>query len=94
MRSVILAFNAAHQVPDEPTRGYHETITGAWLRIIHTTIRIYGPAGSADEFLDGQPQLHEKKILRLFYSPELIMSPEAKRQFVDPDLTSLPRSLP
>ena len=92
MRSGIRAYNAVHQVPDEPTRGYHETMTMAWLRIIHTTIDLYGPAGSADEFVDGQPQLWEKKNLRLFYSRELIMSPRAKREFVEPDLAPLPRA--
>jgi hypothetical protein len=90
MRSGIRAFNAANKVPDELTRGYHETMTAAWLRIIHATIQIYGPASSADEFVDGQPQLREKKNLRLFYSPDLIMSPLAKREFVEPDLTPLP----
>jgi hypothetical protein len=91
MRSGIRAYNAAHGVPDEPTRGYHETMTQAWLRIIHATLQIYGPAGSADEFVDGQPQLREKKVLRLFYSPELMMSPAAKREFIEPDLTPFPR---
>jgi hypothetical protein len=93
MRSGIRAYNAAHHVPDvpdEPTRGYHETMTLAWLRIIHTTIRLYGCAASADEFVDSQPQLKEKKILRLFYSPEVMMSARAKREFVEPDLAPLP----
>jgi hypothetical protein len=90
MRSGIRAYNAAHQVPDEPTRGYHETMTVAWLRIIHATLRVYGPAGSADEFVNGQQQLWEKKNLRLFYSPQLMTSSQAKRKFVEPDLTPLP----
>jgi hypothetical protein len=89
----IRAYNAAHHVPDEPTRGYHETMTLAWLRIIHTTLCVYGPADSADDFVDGQPQLREKKNLRLFYSPELIMSARAKREFMEPDLTPLPRTV-
>jgi len=94
VRSGIQAFNAANHIPDEPTRGYHETMTAAWVRIIHTTIQIYGKAGSADDFVDGQPQLWEKKNLRLFYSRELIMSPRAKREFVKPDLAPLPRFAP
>jgi hypothetical protein len=35
MRSGLLALNAAHQVPDAVDRGYHETITVAFLRLIH-----------------------------------------------------------
>jgi hypothetical protein len=94
MRAGIRAYNAGHCVPDEPTRGYHATITLAWLRIIHTTIHLYGRADSADEFVDSQPQLLEKKSLRLFYSPELMMSARAKREFVEPDLAPLPRAGP
>jgi hypothetical protein len=90
MRSGIRVYNAAHNVPDEPTRGYHETMTVAWMRIIDVTVRIYGRANSADEFLNGQPQLWEKKNLRLFYSPKLMMSPRAKQEFIEPDLAPLP----
>jgi hypothetical protein len=91
IRAGIQDYNLAHQVPDEPTRGYHETMTRAWLHIIHTTMRIYGGVESADAFVQSQPQLLEKKNLRLFYSPELIMSAAAKREFVEPDLAPLPR---
>jgi hypothetical protein len=93
MRSGIRAYNAAHGVPDEPTRGSHETMTGAWLRIIHATMQVYGPKDSSEAFVDGHPQLREKKNLRLFYSPDLIMSAAAKREFVEPDLTPLPRPI-
>ena len=61
------------------TGGYHETMTQAWLRIIHTTIQEYGQRATADEFFDFHPQLNQKKILRLFYSAELFMSPRASR---------------
>jgi len=91
LRDGIRAYNAANNVPDTATSGYHETMTMAWLRIIHTTMQEYGQRVTADEFFDLHPQLSQKKILRLFYSAELFMSPEAKREFVEPDLTSLPR---
>src|SRR6187549_2000028 len=81
VRAGIRAYNAANGIEDTPTGGYHETMTQAWLRIIYTTLREYGAAASADEFLDGQPQLTQKKILRLFYSAALFMSPDAKRTF-------------
>lgn len=86
----IRAYNAANNVPESPTSGYHQTTTMAWLHIMAATIAEYGPAATADEFLDGQPQLTQKKILRLFYSRERFMSPEAKTTFVTPDLASLP----
>lgn len=91
LRAGIRAYNAANNVQDMPTSGYHETMTMAWLHVIHATIQVYGQRATADEFFDFHPQLGQKKILRLFYSPELFMSPEAKREFVEPDLTPLPK---
>jgi hypothetical protein len=92
IRAGINAINTAHRVPDAPDRGYHETITQAWVRLVDMTLREYGPAETADNFLDQHPQLLEKKALRLFYSKELMMSPRAKAEFVEPDLTQLPAS--
>jgi hypothetical protein len=92
MRTGIRALNAAHSVPDELTRGYHETMTQAWMRLVQVTLCEYGPAGSADEFFELHPQLAEKKVLRLFYSRQGMMSAEAKARFVEPDLAPLPKS--
>jgi hypothetical protein len=92
IREKIKALNAVHQVPDLPTRGYHETMTQAWMRLVQLTLCEYGPAQTADCFLDQNPQLSEKKVLRLFYSRDLFMSPRAKIEFLEPDLAPLPRS--
>jgi hypothetical protein len=92
IRDAIKAHNAAHQIPDSPTSGYHETMTQAWLRLVDLVLREYGPAANADTFLDEHPELSEKKTLRLFYSRQRFMWPEAKTSFVEPDLTPLPRS--
>jgi len=93
MREKLNALNIVHKVPDLPTRGYHETMTQAWLRLVHLTICEYGPAETADVFYEQNPQLSEKKTLRLFYSRDLLMSPQAKIEFVEPDLAPLPRSV-
>lgn len=90
VRRGIQAYNAAHNVPDGPHMGYHETVTQAWMRLVHMTMQVQGTAETADAFCDAQPQLGQKKALRFFYSPERIMSPEAKHSFVEPDLTPLP----
>jgi hypothetical protein len=87
----IRAYNAANNVPESLTRGYHQTTTMAWLHIIAAMLAEYGPAATADEFIDAQPQLTQK-ILRLFYSRERFASPEAKTSFVAPDLAPLPVS--
>jgi len=92
VRERIKAHNAAHQVPESPTGGYHETMTQAWMRLVHHTICEYGTADNADAFFEQHPELSEKKTLRLFYSRELFMSPRAKVQFVEPDLAPFPQS--
>ena len=90
IRENIRALNAAHGVTDSPTRGYHDTITRAWLQLVHTTLAQFGPAETADAFLDAQSQLGNKRTLLLFYSRDLLMSAEAKASIVAPDLTPLP----
>jgi hypothetical protein len=92
LRAGIQAHNAAHAIPESLTSGYHETMTQAWLRLVHVILCEYGPADTADAFCDAHPELLEKKTLRLFYSRERFLSAEAKVTFVEPDLAPLPRS--
>lgn len=93
LRFGIRSYNAFHNIADLPTSGYHETMTCAWLQLVNTTLCQFGPAASADTFFDRQTQLNEKRALLLFYSRDLIMSPEAKCSFVPPDLAPLPQPL-
>lgn len=93
LRTGIQAYNAAHGIQDTPTGGYHETMTQVWLQLVYTTLRQFGPADTADAFFEAQTQLRDKRTPLLFYSRELIMSPEAKRSFVAPDLAALPQPL-
>jgi hypothetical protein len=90
LRAGIKAHNAAHRIPEAIDSGYHETMTQAWLRLVHLILSEYGPAENADAFADAHPELMEKKTLRLFYSRGRFMTMEAKSRFVEPDLTSLP----
>ncbi len=91
VRSGVQAFNSAKGIVDSPTGGYHETMTCAWLHLVHTTLCQSGKATSAEAFLDEHPQLTQKRILLLFYSRDRIMSVDAKRTFIEPDLAPLPR---
>jgi hypothetical protein len=90
MRAGIKRLNAAHGTPETPTRGYHETMTQAWLRLVHVTLREHGPGRNATDFYEQHPELTQPKVLRLFYSRELINSPEARAGFVPPDLAEFP----
>lgn len=91
LRAGIQAYNAAQGIQDTPTGGYHETMTQIWLQLVSTALRQFGPADTADAFFDAQTQLCDKRTPLLFYSRDLLMSPEAKRSFVAPDLAPLPR---
>jgi hypothetical protein len=44
---------------------------------------------SADAFCNQQPKLMQKTHLQLYYSRERLITWEAKREFVEPDLTPL-----
>jgi hypothetical protein len=93
IRAGIKAYNAANQVPEGPDRGYHETTTMAWMRLVHLTLCEYGHCENARDFYEQNPQLSQKKVLRLFYSRELFTSPRAKTEFMEPDLGPLPESI-
>ena len=90
MRTGLLAYNEAQNVPDELTRGYHETLTQAWMRLVHVTLKLYGRCDTADVFVDANSQLLSMRALLLFYSRDRILSAEAKRGFIPPDLAPLP----
>lgn len=90
MRAGVMAYNAANQVPEAIDRGYHETITQAWMHLVYLTLCEFGPSESADAFLDKHTQLLSQRALLFFYSRDRIMSAEAKRQFIAPDLAPLP----
>jgi hypothetical protein len=93
VRQGIQAYNSAQGIAETPTSGYNETTTQAFLRLIASTMNFYGevfPTPDADSFCDTHPHLMNRNILRLFYSPEQRMHPDAKTTFVQPDLTALP----
>lgn len=93
LRKRIKAFNAHNQIEETATSGYNETTTVALLQLIHSVMISYGkvfPVESADDFCDTHPQLMSKHVLRFFYSPEQRIHVDAKSQFIEPDLASLP----
>lgn len=90
IRAGIQALNRVHRTPEELTRGYHETLTVAWARLVASAIAAHGPYPNSNEFCDRNPHLLRRTLLRVFYSPGRIFTPEAKSGFVEPDLTPLP----
>lgn len=90
IRQRIQHLNAVTNTPEAIDRGYHETITQAFLRLIFAANLRTGPYTSSAHFCEMHPELMDKKVLRQFYSREQIMTWEVKRAFVEPDLRPLP----
>jgi hypothetical protein len=90
VRAGLQALAVAWNAPvDDLEKGYHETMTQAWVQLVHRALVKSGPAESADAFCDQQPQLKQKTFLQVFYSRECLMTWEAKRDFVEPNLAPL-----
>ena len=85
-------FNAeVLKIEDALTRGYHQTITVAWFRILDSALRQQEASLTSDAFLDANPHLLQRTLIRCFYSKERLVTWEAKRTLVEPDLASLPK---
>lgn len=93
IRDGINALNASHgdKIPkDQLDRGYHETLTVCWARIIDGVIRQWGAEADFDAFATTHLHLLQRTLTRLAYSRARMMTWEAKRAFVEPDLLPLP----
>jgi hypothetical protein len=92
MREGILRLNAAHGVPTTPTRGYHETITRFYMRVLcdYVAYEEARPLGDWKERLSRLLARYGDRELPLrHYSKDRLMSPEARFGWVEPDLRPL-----
>ena len=90
LRQGILRLNAAHGTPNTDTRGYHETITRAYLVLL---VRF---AGTNPELTVGAmaqallaSDLAKRDALFSYYSRDVLMSVAARRGWIAPDLRPL-----
>src|SRR5262249_32808908 len=81
IRSGLQALAVAWSAPvGDLEKGYHETMTQAWIRLVHLALGDGSDAKNADDFCDRQPTLMQKTRPQSFYSRERLMSWEAKRE--------------
>lgn len=73
----------------EPRTGYHETITMFWLRVVAHRMA-QGEFADSNDFLDRSPELLDVRLMLRHYTKERLMSDEARRGFVEPDLAPMP----
>ena len=83
LQALALAWNAP---VDDLEKGYHETMTQAWVRLVDVKLKDGGTAENADAFCDQQSELRQKTCLESFYSRERLFTWTAKREYVEPDL--------
>jgi len=90
MRAGILRLNEFHGTPNTDTRGYHETITRAYLLLLAAFARANAhlAAGALAQALLAS-ELAKRDALLTYYSKSRLMSVEARRTWVDPDLKPL-----
>jgi hypothetical protein len=93
MRPGILKLNAAHGVPTTPTRGYHETITRFYMRLIcdYVAYEEEGAQVTWSARVAGLLEHYGDRELPLrHYTKDVLMSAKARFGWVEPDLRPLP----
>lgn len=88
IRAGLVSFIRRHAI--DPAK-YHETITRAWVLAVRHFMAGSPACASADEFLDRNPRLLDARIMQSHYSAELLATPAARQEFVEPDLAPIPR---
>jgi hypothetical protein len=90
VRARIKRYNAAHGIPATPTGGYHETLTLFWLRVVRRFLEAERNEARALVHLANELAANADKGLPLkHYTRELLFSPEARAEWVEPDLKPL-----
>lgn len=91
MAAVIRRYNQATGVENSDSSGYHETITQASLRAAGAWLSGAGEVSLAevlDRLMAGQ--LGDKRWPLSYWSEARLMSAEARRNWLEPDLAPLP----
>lgn len=91
MAVLIRRYNVATGVANTDSGGYHETITRASMAGAAGTLAAHPgmPLGAVLDALMAGP-LGDKRWPFAYWTEELLMSPRARREWVEPDLAPLP----
>lgn len=67
---------------------YHETMTVAWARLVSQQAAA-APGRDFTAFITDNPRFLRKDLLEAYYSREVLVKAESRKQFVEPDLRPL-----
>jgi len=88
----IKKLNAVNEVPESQFRGFHETITVGWLKLVDSKLKEIDVSTSL-ELIDRFTELLNSRLLSEYYSSDRLMSLEAKKNFIEPDLKTFAKKL-
>ena len=95
VRSGIKRYNAAHGIVTTPTGGYHETLTLFWLRTVRAFLEAErNEARALVHLANDLTATHEKGLPLTHYTRALLFSPEARADWVEPDLRGFSDKVP
>jgi hypothetical protein len=83
IRKGIQKYNASVGIQNTPNSGYHETITLFWIQVLQN----YLSEVDVENFI----QKLDKNLLLQYYTRDLLMSIEARVNWVEPDLQRIQR---
>ncbi len=89
MKKRLLSYNEASGKINSDTSGYHETVTFFWLKAVWERLSVDGKIDFDQATLDAllsSIDLANRNLFLNAYSEELILSVEARRKYVEPDL--------
>ena len=95
VRKGIIAYNETVGTPNSDTSGYHETLTRFWLWVANDFIkklRSNDLALLCNTFI--QSEVSDKHFPLKFYSREVLLSSEARWQWIAPNLITLTNDEP
>lgn len=88
IRQGIQHFNGLHA--SKLKIGFHESMTRLWATLVWNAVQTFSATHSdSNAFIEQNNHLMDSSLWKQYYSPTLMFSPEAKKDFIEPDLKSI-----
>jgi hypothetical protein len=91
IRAGILEYNVRNGTPNTPSRGYHETLTRFWVRVVANFLNEADPESTPLETANRLVEEYAGRggLWRDYYSFDLMLSRESRRRWIEPDRKTL-----